>query len=114
MRDLIKLLVGFGGITLRGQSDPPGAKSPSGFGGDGGFWRDWEGGFVWGGRNGRELSAGLGIWRAELFWEGGFDSGGWLCLGRVVLACVFPGRACRCDVITLPVYINLAVFGLDC
>ena len=79
-----------------------------------GFWRDWEGGFVWGGRNGRELSAGLGIWRAELFWEGGFDSGGWLCLGRVVLACVFPGRACRCDVITLPVYINLAVFGLDC
>ena len=29
MRDLIKLLVGCCGITLRGQDDPPGAKSPS-------------------------------------------------------------------------------------
>ena len=36
-------------------------------------------------------------------WEGGTVLGGWFCLWRVVLACIFAGCVCLPDVFTLPI-----------
>ncbi|WP_296762439.1 hypothetical protein [Varibaculum sp.] len=91
----------------------------------------WEGGFVSGGCYGRAvflvvllwltlspswcsitlrgrnrplgLAGMAGFWWFCPDWEGSFESGGWNCLGRVLLPRIFPGRACLPDVTTLPV-----------
>ena len=65
------------------------------------------------GRNGRELLAGLGIGRVELFWEGGFVSGGCYCCAFFLATFIDLTLSPSWCGIALPVYINLAVFGLD-